>query len=139
LSSSGFVADLEAFARKAGLRTDVVCRKIALDVFGRVIMRTPVDTGRARGAWQTTIGAPAEGNRSPRRREAGAIADMHRRVREWNPEETAIFLTNNLPYIGVLENGRVGKRGSEQAPNGMVAVTLSEYPNIVRVASRGDA
>lgn len=136
MSSSSFVADLEAFARKAGLRTDVVCRKIALDVFGRVIMRTPVDTGRARGAWQTTVGTPAEGNRS-RRREAGAIADMHRTIREWNPEEASIFLSNNLPYIGVLENGRVGKRGSEQAPNGMVAVTLAEYPNIVQVASRG--
>jgi len=34
-----------------------------------------------------------------------------------------IFIVNGLPYINRLENG-----WSQQAPNGMVAITLAELP-----------
>ena len=42
-----------------------------------------------------------------------------------------MFLTNNLPYIETLERGRIGNKGSEQAPNGMVGITVAEFGGIV--------
>lgn len=139
LSNAQFVADISAFVDKAGVSIDTVCRKIALDVFRRVVMRTPVDTGRARGAWQTTVGSAASGTPSAQRREAAALRELSSTALAWDPAKASIFLSNNLPYIGVLENGRVGSRGSAQAPSGMVKVTLSEYPNIVDANARGEA
>ena len=40
----------------------VIQRTMALQGLNGVIYRTPVDTGRARGNWQTTVGEPASGS-----------------------------------------------------------------------------
>jgi hypothetical protein len=42
----------------------------------------------------------------------------------WVKDNTTI--SNNVPYIGVLENG-----SSDQAPEGMVRVSLEEIPQII--------
>jgi len=44
--------------------------------------------------------------------------------------EESIFIVNNLVYIIPLEHGH-----SQQAPAGMVGVTIAEYPGIVRLAA----
>lgn len=132
MSSFSFSDDLKKFAEKAD--PGVVVRKVALDVFGRVILRTPVDTGRARANWQTTIGAPAGEeldtvNKIPVGVPGGS-ADLERAlIIDQHKGDESIFLTNNLPYIEVLENGSSG-----QSPAGMVKVTLAEYPHIVEDA-----
>ena len=46
--------------------------------------------------------------------------------------EKVIFITNNLPYINALENGH-----SDQAPSGMLAVTLNEVEAGIRDVIRG--
>jgi hypothetical protein len=132
-----FASDIEAFCRASLDKCDLTTRMIALEVFRRVIMKTPVDTGRARGNWMCTIGVPAEaiaqGDDWLKGQLAGdfdklggttiqAAADE---VMAWNPREVAVFLTNNLPYIQALEDGHSG-----QAPSGMVAVTLAEFDGI---------
>jgi hypothetical protein len=57
-----FTLGLEAFAKKnvpeaVGNFRDA----IALEALRGVVLLTPVDTGRLRGNWQTTIGTPADG------------------------------------------------------------------------------
>lgn len=138
MSNAQFVAQINAFVDKANGNVELVARKIALDVFKRVVRKTPVDTGRAKGNWQATYGSPASGEvgyvdrtkrgniSAPRERDLASTALA------WNPAESSIFLTNNLPYIGRLENG-----SSDQSPAGMVKVTLAEYPGIVEVNARG--
>ncbi len=128
----GFSGAIEDFAKKAD--PNIVTRKVAMEVFQRVIMRTPVDTGRARANWQVSIGSPVDGvlddvNKIPVGTPGGSAIGRVATVVDKHRGDDSIFLANNLPYIEVLENG-----SSLQAPSGMVKVTLAEYPGIVEDA-----
>lgn len=135
MSNFTFSDDLKKFAAKAD--PNIVVRKVAMDVFHRVIIRTPVDTGRARANWQASIGAPKEGeldsvNKIPVGVPGGSADLDQALIVDKHQGDDSIFLSNNLPYIEVLENG-----SSIQSPAGMVKVTLSEYPGIVEDAVKG--
>jgi hypothetical protein len=127
---ASFSIDMAKFGAKTIKKMRLAARRIALDVFGRVIKRTPVDTGRLRGNWQTTVARPAEGEvdvrgRAQTRDEARVITDL------WGGEGS-VFLTNNLPYAEAIEMGH-----SQQAPSGMVRITIVEFPGIVEHHARG--
>ena len=51
-----FEGDLDAFAKQVGIDYTKVVKHIAFDLFGRIVKKTPVDTGRARASWNITIG-----------------------------------------------------------------------------------
>ena len=124
---AGFGAQLKKFEDTSLDKVTTVTRAIALEVFRRVILKTPVDTGRARGNWQCTISVPAASVADVEDKGGGkAIAQAADEVMGWEPSKVVIFLTNNLPYIQRLEDGY-----SKQAPAGMVAVTLAELDGIV--------
>lgn len=109
-------------------RMNLVARKVALDAFGRVINRTPVDTGRARGSWGVAIGAPVPGPHDAPGQTALAQA---RRMTDALQAGQSIFMASNLPYILPLERGWSG-----QAPQGMVAITENEFRPILDAAIR---
>jgi len=126
--------DLTKWAEKAKGNMKVVIQKVALDAFCRVILRTPVDTGRARANWGVAIGTAAV--TSPNvayvdKEGTTAIGAAAAKVFDWNAQGS-IFLCNNLPYIGALEYGH-----SKQAPGGMVRVTMAEFDVIVKSAASG--
>jgi hypothetical protein len=120
---------------------DLAIRKIALELFKRVIYKTPVAKGRARANWQVSIGAPANGtveidDKNGSATMSRAVADS----RGFKAGDT-IFLTNNLPYIMRLEEGgypdgpKTVGGFSKQAPAGMVALTVQEFATIVNQIS----
>ena len=100
-------------------------RQVCLEVLKRIVYRTPVDSGRARGNWQTEIGRAAatsllvEGT-------GGEMADfaMHNGISKLAliPAFSIVHITNNLEYIYYLEYDR----RSSQFPEGMVEITLTE-------------
>lgn len=100
-------------------RIDSQVRAVTIGVFSSVIKMTPVDTGRAKGNWQCTIGSPASGD-TTRLGESGSLSE----VLETTPREAGekVYLTNNLPYIQKLEYGH-----STQAPSGMVRVSIQRF------------
>lgn len=91
-------------------RLSLVMRRVGLDLLDRIIRRTPVDTGRARGNWQVSLGSPAggvlevndKGGQDARRR-GKAVLDAY--VAFGGNPYTVIWLSNNLPYVVVLEEG----------------------------------
>lgn len=93
----------------------------AIQVFNNVIIETPVDTGRARGNWQCTIGAPASSVLSEEAAKS-AKDDITSDIVQWKLTDVA-YLTNNLPYIEGLE---FGNPGSNQRPNGWVRVNVAK-------------
>lgn len=112
------LADIE---RIAGDRVDEVIRGTLLDMTRRVIMRTPVDTGRARGNWQATINNPASGTLNTQDQGGQSTLAEAMPMTEAAPGNV-YYLTNNLPYVGPrLEYG-----WSDQAPQGIVRITLRE-------------
>ncbi len=100
-------------------------RKIVLQFLVGVVVRTPVDTGRARGNWNVNIGSPSSRLKSERgftsADEVGRIVEQAEKdLKELAPFEV-VYVTNNVIYIKFLDRG-----SSKQAPIGMVAITLAE-------------
>jgi len=126
-------------------------KRLALDALRRVILKTPVDTGRTRGNWQATIGSPASGTVDTPDKTGGSTITKAAATVEAIVPFSAFFLTNNVPHILVLEEGlfqpsdpgpsadkredrfgRVLVQGgfSVQAPAGMVSETIAELQAI---------
>ncbi|MEX2444502.1 MAG: hypothetical protein WD492_12915 [Alkalispirochaeta sp.] len=125
-----FALDLQRFADTTQRRMSVIPRKVALELFRRVVMRTPIDEGRARGNWQAGVGTPPAGETDSKGGSA-AIEQIAAEVESWDAESIAIYLVNNVPYIVPLEDGHSG-----QAPQGMVKISLAEFPDIVETMTR---
>lgn len=123
-----FASDVAKYAKLAGASVDETGRAIVLELFGSVIKDTPVDTGRARGNWQTTIGSPASGT-TDRLGEAEALAEVSQQSASFGAGKV-IYLTNNLPYIYRLEY--LG--WSQQSPDGMARKNVARIQSIVRKA-----
>jgi len=128
-----FSIDLANFAEKAKLNATTVMKKVALDCYIRVAMRTPVDTGRARGGWQMSgsgIGSGDSGALDPTPtgtpNPGFAGADVS------SIGEEGAFIFNNVVYIIPLEYGH-----SKQAPAGMVRVTVAEFNEMIAAATAG--
>jgi len=127
-----FSADIEGFAKRAGASVDETLRAVALELFGSVIKDTPVDTGRAKGNWQTALGAPASGE-IDRLGDGAALAEVRSVSAQFGGDKT-IFLTNNLPYIRRLEYDG----WSDQAPAGMVRKNVARIQSIVAKEARAN-
>jgi hypothetical protein len=90
-------------------------KRIVLEVLRRVVLRTPVDTGRARGNWQIEVGSIPKG-------ETGKLAKGE------DAEAASIgWIANNLEYVVFLEDGSSG-----QAEAGMLEITLLEVSETFR-------
>lgn len=81
-----------------------------------VVLKTPVDTGRARSSWNVSIGQPDESVPAERQRRASGESETASAIQERKraaaqaslvrlaPYQT-VWITSALPYIGVLEFG----------------------------------
>ena len=123
-----FASDVAKFAKLTNSSLDETGRAITLELFGSVIKDTPVDTGRARGNWQTSIAAPKDGEIN--RDGAGpALAEAASESAKFGMGKV-IYLANGLPYIYRLEF--LG--WSKQSPDGMVRKNVARIQSIVRKA-----
>lgn len=106
---------------KLGDHTNENVRALAIDLDQRIVLKTPVDTGRARSNWLVGLGvARRETIQSQDQSGAHAIQEGARTIAQSKPYQN-IWISNNLPYIGELEVGH-----SRQAPTGMVRQSISE-------------
>jgi hypothetical protein len=112
---------------KTEKKMDLAVRKVTQGMFKRVIMRSPVDTGRFRGNWQTAIGSVPSGTLDLDDKIGKATVAKSEAVTMGVKAGDTITLVNNLPYGPRLENGWSG-----QAPNGMVSLTAQKFQQVVR-------
>lgn len=146
-STISFDGPLAEFARKAEMNLQTAVRLVSLDIMTRVVERTPVRSGRARSGWDLTIGHPSDYLPAEPPETPGAKADKDRKFQSVftggastvNPAEAskidgkqAVYIMNNLPYIERLENG-----WSEQAPSGMVRLSLDEVSAEIEILLEG--
>jgi hypothetical protein len=94
-----------------------VLRALALTFVGKVVPRTPVDTGQARGGWSAMGGTSVLAK--------GPGAALGRQQSDYKEStaggQASIEITNGVPHIVYLELG-----SSQQAPSGFVRLTLRE-------------
>ncbi len=111
------------------VHTDLM-REASLRVLRGVVLKSPVDTGRFRANWQVSEGTVIKSevtnyNAGENESTKGAVTTQALRsgtqkVKDLKPFST-VYVINNLPYASRLENG-----WSDQAPKGMVSLTLLE-------------
>lgn len=128
--TDSFVLDIQRFVDKANGNLDLVVRKVALDLFKRVIMKSPVDTGRFRGNWQVAIGGIPAGTLALNDKAGTATIAKVTAATMGLRAGQVITLVNNLAYANALEYGH-----SKQAPNGMVRLTVTEYGAVVNAVA----
>lgn len=124
-----FSLDLARWTDGVEARQDLVVRKVSLDLFSRIVLRSPVRTGRFRGNWQVTIGSVPDNTIEINDVSGTATISKAASVSAGIKAGMTIYLTNNLPYGPKLETGY-----SQQAPAGMVAITVSEFQGVVSSA-----
>jgi hypothetical protein len=126
---------LRDIERIAGDRMDEVVRGTLLDLSKRIVLRTPVGNpslwqgppppgytgGQARGNWQASIGSPASGTTTAIDK-TGTPTITSIAGETQNAPGNVWYLTNNLPYISILEHDG----WSTQAKEGMVRISLRE-------------
>jgi len=134
--------DLREYAKKKGVEIKDVQKSYAFAVYASVVKKTPVDTGRARGNWNISVGSPdtsTSENKVPKYNSSDSIPEPR--------GDESIFISNNLPYITTLEyggfpnppkkdGGKTVNGFSKQAPAGMVGVTLANNERIFDAAVR---
>lgn len=106
-------------------------RALGLEVLSRLIRKTPVDTGHARGNW---FAQPkrASTDEVDGRTAGTALTEGAAEIDVWDITRAEMHLTNNVPYIERLEDGWSG-----QAPNGMAKTTIVEVkPLADRIAAK---
>ncbi len=115
-----FALDLSKACEKAKGQTELAARKVMLDLFSRVIMKSPVDTGRFRANWNVGYGSPDKTTTNATDNSLGRVTNEISTAKIGG----SIYLSNSLPYSIRLENGWSG-----QAPAGMVRLSLVEITN----------
>ena len=101
-------------------------QEITFEVFTRVVLRSPVDTGRFRGSWVIDLNSRSDA--IPDNIVAGGVAiSLGRETIDASNIGDTINIFNNQPYSVALEFGH----SIRQAPQGMVRVTLAEIDQIV--------
>ena len=132
-----FEDDIRDFQINTARKMELAARKIALELFRRVILKTPVDLGGARSNWQASLGSPETGTVDATDKQVGpTFRKVVSATKGFNVGDT-IYLANNLPYIRKLEEGgypdgpKIVGGFSRKAPTGMVALTVQEFAAIV--------
>lgn len=120
-----FEIGLRKFAEKTELKINDVVRKIGLEVYSSVVMRSPVDTGRFRGNWNLSL-AGFDPSVSELTDKEGAASIARASISIADYKGGSIYISNNLPYAKRLEDG-----WSKQAPVGMLRITVVEFQDMV--------
>lgn len=137
-TSQTFGLDLSKACEKAKGKTELVARKIMLELFSKVIMKSPVGNpelwqkpvkgyvgGRFRANWNVAYGSPDTSTTEAKDKSGSAsVGKMQKQVLS-APIGGSVFLTNSLPYSMRLEYDS----WSKQAPGGMVRLSLVEITN----------
>ena len=128
MAVTDFTQQMRKIADRMGERLEYVARGVFLDLFTNIIYDTPVDTGRLRGNWQTSIGSPTS-NPVGRTGAAGPILEVFETIK--GPD--LYFFTNNLPYAERIE---FDGWSHTKAPAGMVRINVDKTERLLNKKAR---
>ncbi len=116
---------------------------VAKGIGATVVDTTKVDTGLARSNWRASISAPASGTipaYAPGTKlgigeganASAAKAQQKQAIERFNAaKHVSIFITNNIPYIGALNNG-----SPVHAPGNMVQLGIQTGRAILQAKAK---
>lgn len=130
-----FTLDLTRICAKSKVSLDETVNRFVFGMFSRIIMRSPVDTGRFRANWQISFNSISaqqleQFDQGPVTANGSGQSSTKELVRavllgaNWIGGKA--YLVNTMPYGKYLEYG-----SSKQAPLGMVRLTVNEYAEVL--------
>lgn len=131
-TAAEFSKTLESLAGLYENKFGLVVRKSVLDLFGRIIRGSPVDTGTYRASHMIANHEPSEdegvikiekGAENPG--EHGALGKVA--AWTWKPGDGDIYIFNNVPYAEPLEQGH-----SSQAPEGVYIQAMTAANAVIK-------
>lgn len=133
--ASDFAQQIKDFTNKTFYRLDIFFQMLAEEMFKAVVIRTPVDTGKAEANWNIGINKIDKSTDTPP--DQNPLSVIESKVEEIKKADATdtIWITNNMSYILDLEKGllhgptaKVTASGySRKAPHGMVSVTVAQF------------
>ena len=127
-----FSGDMRNFGDRTMNNLEEVKRASAFDLFGAIILGTPVDKGVLRNNWFAQLGHPSNNqNQNPDPSGKEALTRLKTNLTHVDAF-TDIYFTNNLPYGVFIEYDGT----SAKAPNGMVRVNVARWEAIVNRNAR---
>ena len=124
-TASSFNSAFSKLIKASEKKVEEVVKDVAVDLVVNLTLRSPVDTGRFRKNWNVAIN---EINyQTDFEVQNNAVQRSVKVVEKYRLGDT-INITNSLPYAARLEY----ESWSKQAPDGMVRLTLIDYPKIMR-------
>ncbi|ELY5803494.1 HK97 gp10 family phage protein [Cronobacter sakazakii] len=130
--NAAFMASINAFVDRAKANQEQVIRKVFLGIHTRLVMMSPVLTGRFRGNWQIGLDNLPEGTLDVYDKTGTeTIARGALVIEQFKVGMKSVYFTNNLPYAYALEMGH-----SQQAPGGMVRITAAEFQRFFDAAAK---
>lgn len=125
MNLSQFAGRMRTYSSRIEKNAERLSRRVASNVVKAVVEATPVDTGRARSNWVVSFGSPRLDTRPPhapgrflgrseRANWAAAVAAAENVLKFRSSKD--IWISNNLHYIGLLNNGY-----SRQSPANFVS------------------
>lgn len=135
----GFTADLRRFQTVIVPSTLIAFQKLlALELYKRIMQKTPVDKGTLRGSWTVSIGTPSDNNKGKQTSaansqemtaaEAGHLEGALSQMAEMKLGNV-VWINNSMPYVGVIE---FDGHSQEKAPRGMVNISIQELKTWLR-------
>lgn len=127
---SNFAAAIGQWAAEREEDLDEITVKSVLELRSRLIVNSPVDTGRFRGNWQYGVSTAPQGELAVEGTSESPAPPPPAPSITGRAFGFVHYLVNNLPYAARLEDGYSG-----QAPRGIVALRIQEWPQIVAAAA----
>ena len=140
---NAFQNQLQQFSAEIDIELGLLTKRIVLQIFTGIILKTPVDTGRLESNWGINAGGPASApshatnyekrGTKPSKAAVDAEAQNYAQAAIGVIDGSqAIYITNSLPYASFVENGT-----DKIPPVHMVARTLAEVQEALSALFEG--
>lgn len=118
-----FNAAVTAFAKRTQADAVTLQRALSLQILSGVVLKTPVDTGRARGNWQLNVSQTANPNSDVKGVDKNGGETINRGAKKLDGLKFGrlVVIFNNVEYVPYLNNGT-----SRQAGKYFVERTIDE-------------
>jgi hypothetical protein len=123
-----FSLSIGRWAKKTTQNQDVVRRAVILKLFTSIIRDTPVDTGRLRAGWRTSVGHPDLSQPTKGKHTAAEAIGQVAAAATGSKSNDVVILSNSLPYVSRIE---YEGWSHTKAPQGMVRRNIARFRQLL--------
>jgi hypothetical protein len=125
MSAKVFRAKIDGWAKATQAQIEGIARQTCMEMAGRVVLATPVDTGFLRGSWQPALNSPELKDGSPDPTGVQAVAEVMAVGNLVKPGDR-FYMMNNANYAKFVEYGT-----SKMAGRFYVQGTVKQWQAVV--------